>query len=146
MTKVLASVDVAGRLRSRFPSAVVAANPAGVRVRPESIPPVARFLRDDPDLRFDYLSLLNVVDYLHYFEVVYHLYSIRHNHSVVLRSRIADRERPSLPSVTPIWRGADLQEREMYDLMGVVFEGHPNLKRLLLWDGFQGHPQRKDYI
>ena len=72
--------------------------------------------------------------------------STMHNHSIVLKTRCHDRENPSVPSVISLWQGADLQEREIYDLMGIRFEGHPNLKRLFLWDGFQGHPLRKDYL
>jgi len=64
----------------------------------------------------------------------------------VLKARLYDREDPLLPSLTPIWRGADLQEREVYDLMGIKFSGHPNLKRVLLWQGFQGYPLRKDFF
>ena len=78
--------------------------------------------------------------------MVYHLVSIARNHRVVLKSRIWDRENPTVPSVVDIWEGANFQEREVYDLMGVRFEGHYNLKRLLLWEGFPGHPHRKDYL
>jgi NADH-quinone oxidoreductase subunit C len=81
-------------------------------------------------------------------EVVYHLYSIALKHGpVVLRLRTADRsENTRLPSLTPLWRGAEFQEREVYDLYGVVFEGHPDLRRILMWDGFAGFPMRRDYV
>jgi NADH:ubiquinone oxidoreductase subunit C len=81
-----------------------------------------------------------------YFEVVYHLISLKHNHSLVLKTRCHDRGKPVVPSVVGIWRSADFQEREAYDLMGIVFDGHPNLRRLLLWEGFAGHPLRRDYL
>jgi NADH:ubiquinone oxidoreductase subunit C len=64
----------------------------------------------------------------------------------VLKARVYGREAPSLPSVTGVWVGAELQEREIFDLMGVAFEDHPNLKRLLTWEGFDGHPLRRDYL
>jgi NADH-quinone oxidoreductase subunit C len=81
-------------------------------------------------------------------EVVYHLYSMARRHGpVILRLRTADRAaNVALPSLTPVWRSCDLQEREVFDLFGVIFEGHPNLRRILMWDGFTGHPMRKDYV
>jgi NADH-quinone oxidoreductase subunit C len=82
-----------------------------------------------------------------YLEVVYHLYSMVMGHGpVVLRLRTQDRsDQVSLPSLTPVWRSCELQEREVYDLFGVQFEGHPDLRRILMWDGFKDHPMRKDY-
>jgi NADH-quinone oxidoreductase subunit C len=81
-------------------------------------------------------------------EVVYHLYSIALGHGpVIIRLRTEDRaEKVHLPSLTPVWRGAEFQEREVYDLYGVIFDGHPDLRRILLWDEFEGHPMRKDYV
>lgn len=81
-------------------------------------------------------------------EVVYHLYSMARRHGpVILRLRTGDRAaNVTLPSLTPVWRSCDLQEREVFDLFGVVFEGHPDLRRILMWDTFVGHPMRKDYV
>jgi NADH-quinone oxidoreductase subunit C len=81
-------------------------------------------------------------------EVVYHLYSMARKHGpVVLRVRTANRtDRVTLPSLTPVWRSCEFQEREIFDLFGVVFEGHPDLRRILMWDEFKGHPMRKDYV
>ena len=81
-------------------------------------------------------------------EVVYHLYSIEKKHGpIVLRMRTQDRGTGvHLPSLTPIWRGAELQEREIFDLFGVIFDGHPDLRRLLMWDDFVDHPMRRDYV
>ena len=81
-------------------------------------------------------------------EVVYHLYSMELKHGpVVLRMRTADRaDNTRLPSLTPLWRGAEFQEREIYDLYGVIFEGHPDLRRILMWDNFVGFPMRRDYV
>jgi NADH-quinone oxidoreductase subunit C len=86
------------------------------------------------------------VDYYDHFEVVYLLISIQHNHSLMLKTRCYGRDNPSLPSVVSLWNGAIFQEREIYDLMGITFEGHPDMKRIFLWQGFQGHPLRKDYL
>lgn len=83
-----------------------------------------------------------------YLEVVYHLFSIEKKHGpVILRLRTEDRaDKVHLPSFTPIWRAAEFQEREIFDLYGVIFEGHPDLRRILMWEGFVDHPMRKDYV
>jgi NADH-quinone oxidoreductase subunit C len=82
-------------------------------------------------------------------EAVYHLYSmaLKSTAPIILRLRTANRtDQVTLPSLTPVWRSADFQEREIYDLYGIIFEGHPDLRRLLMWDGFKDHPMRKDYV
>lgn len=83
-----------------------------------------------------------------YLEAVYHLYSMeRKRGPLVLRMRTANRaDKVHLPSLTPVWRGCEFQEREVYDLYGIVFDGHPDLRRILMWDGFKDHPMRKDYV
>ena len=83
-----------------------------------------------------------------YLEAVYHLYSMTHKHGpVIIRMRTADRaEGARLPSLTPIWRSAEFQEREIFDLYGIRFDGHPDLRRILMWDEFEDHPMRKDYV
>jgi NADH-quinone oxidoreductase subunit C len=83
-----------------------------------------------------------------YLEAVYHLYSMARKHGpLIIRLRTEDRgARNHLPSLTPLWRGAELQEREIFDLYGIVFDGHPDLRRLLMWEGFEAHPMRKDYV
>ena len=139
---------------------------------------VAKFLRDDPQLRLDYCSNATGVDWPDleiaskikvkkvvdgvekeveettktirpgYLEAVYHLYSMALKHGpVILRLRTANRtDRVQMPSLTPIWRSCEFQEREIYDLYGIAFEGHPDLRRILMWDEFKDHPMRKDYI
>lgn len=123
---------------------------------------VARFLRDDEELRLDYCSNVSGVDWpdgpvtgtddnpssAGCLEVVYHLYSVHHRHGpVVLRLRTDNRsDAVTLPSLTPVWRSAELQEREVYDLYGVHFDGHPDLRRLLMWEGFEGQPMRRDFV
>lgn len=139
---------------------------------------VARFLRDDPQLRLDCASNVTGVDWLDtvekktvrakrviegaekeveqtietpkpgYLEAVYHLYSMELRHGpVVLRLCTTNRtDKNHIPSLTPVWRGAEFQEREVFDLFGIVFDGHPDLRRILMWDGFKDHPMRKDYV
>ncbi len=153
------------------------ANQPSLLIDNEHAAAVARFLRDDPTLRFDFCSNATGVDWPErtvkktvkvkkviegvekdvdetteekipgYLEAVYHLYSITHKHGpLVIRMRTKDRaEGAKLPSFTPIWRSAEFQEREIFDLYGVRFDGHPDLRRILMWDEFVDHPMRKDY-
>jgi NADH-quinone oxidoreductase subunit C len=146
MTVLLSGKQVTDRIRDRFADAIVEATDEALRIKPESLLGVALHLKDDPDLAFNYLNFVTAVDYYDYFEVVYKLTSLEHNHSILIKVHCVGRDRPTVPSVYHIWRGADLQEREIYDLLGIVFEGHPNLKRIVLWEGFQGHPLRKDFL
>jgi len=139
---------------------------------------IAKFLRDDAQLKLDYCSNVTGVDWPDkeltekikvkqvvdgvekdveevkktirpgYLEVVYHLYSMALKHGpVVLRLRTENRaDKTHLPSLTPLWRGAEFQEREVYDLYGVIFDGHADLRRILMWDEFVGFPMRRDYV
>lgn len=144
---------------------------------------VALFLRDHPDLRLDFCTLVTGVDWLDsettekvkvkkmvagpdgaeseqeveetrktrvpgYLEAVYHLFSMEKKHGpVILRLRTANRtDQTHVPSLTPVWRSCEFQEREAFDLYGIVFDGHPDLRRILMWDGFQDFPMRKDYV
>lgn len=115
-----------------------------VTVRPEDVPAVCRIVRNDPRLDFDYLRSLSVVDYVERLEVVYHLFSLGKRHKLVVKTSVPA-DAPRVPSVVPVWRGADWFEREGHDLFGVVFEGHPNLAPLLLYEGFEGFPGRKSF-
>ncbi len=117
-----------------------------LRVKAERVLDTCQFLRNAPALRFDLLNSISAVDYVDHFEVVYHMTSTVHSHSAVLKTTVSGREDLSVPSVVSVWQGADFQEREIWDLMGVAFSGHPNLKRIMLWEGYQGHPLRKDYL
>ena len=139
---------------------------------------VAKYLRDEPSLRFDYASNVTGVDWPElelsekikvkkvvdgvekeveevkktmrpgYLETVYHLYSMELKHGpLIIRLRTANRtDNAHLPSLTPVWRGAEFQEREIFDLYGIVFDGHPDLRRILMWEGFKDFPMRKDYV
>jgi len=145
MTKPLVGQDVAELIAEHIPQAVVEASDEWVIIRPDLLLQVAQFLKATPGLEFNYLNCITGVDYLDYLEVVYHLTSMEHNHSLVLKVRCS-REKPEVPSVVSVWRGADLQEREIFDLLGITFVGHPNLKRIFMWEGFKGYPLRRDYL
>jgi NADH-quinone oxidoreductase subunit C len=120
---------------------------ATARVDAGRIVEVARLLRDDPDLHFEMLTDLTCVDYLGEeprFEVVYHFYSVARNHRVRIKARVSEAE-PEIGSVASLYASADWMEREAWDLYGVRFAGHPDLRRILLYEEFEGHPLRKDY-
>ena len=145
MTIALSGSEIASKLEKQFAGNIVEINENNLVIKGESLLDVASFLKTAPGLDFNYLTHITGIDYVDYFEVVYQLTSLEHNHSLVLKVRCYDRENPTLPSVISVWHGADLQEREIHDLLGIGFKGHPNLKPLLLWDGFKGYPLRKDY-
>lgn len=118
-------------------------------VRKDKLADLLAFLKTDPDLSFEMLMDICGVDYLKTsekprFEVVYHLYSLSKNHRLRLRVKVPE-EDMTLPSAYGLWKSADWHEREAFDMFGFQFIGHPNLKRLLMFDGFEGHPLRKDY-
>ena len=147
-------------------------------VAPDCAVAVATFLRDTPDLLFDFASNVSGVDWPDkevkekitamemvdgeeqpvestvartipgYLEVVYHLYSMQLRHGpLTMRMRTGNRSNNvTVPSLTPVWRSCDFQEREVFDLYGIVFENHPDLRRLLMWENFEGHPMRRDYV
>ena len=146
MTTAVTGNELAVALRQRFPDAVAAEDAGAVWVRPDALPEVCGFLRDDPDHDYKMLASVTAVDYVEHFDVVYHLTSLSRNARTVLKVRVYGRGEPVVPSVVPLWRGADFQEREVYDLLGIRFDGHPNLKRLLTWEGFNGYPLRRDYL
>lgn len=103
-------------------------------------------LRTDPEADFVFLANLCGADYWDRLEVVYHLHSLVKNHIGTFKVELTDRDKPKIPSVTPVWHGAWMQECEAYDLFGIEFEGHPRLYRILLWEGFPGWPLRKDFL
>ncbi len=127
-----------------IPGAVLETTPNGLVVAAEKLPELARHLRDQQG--YDYLAMVTSVDWPQYLEVVYYLCGVAQpKPGLVLKVRLSDKANPVVPSVIDIWPGADFQEREVYDMMGIRFEGHPNLRRILLWEGFAGWPLRKDY-
>ena len=115
-------------------------------VEPNLIVEVCRFLKEDPELRFNFLADICGVD--HYpeanrFEVVYHLYSIPFKMRVRLKCRAGDP--PKIPTVVGVWRTANWHEREAYDMYGIQFDNHPDLRRIYMWEEFEGYPMRKDF-
>lgn len=119
-------------------------NDNDVVVKAESLPDVMRFVRDR--LGYGYLSHITAVDFVPYglIEVIYHVFSLEGGPGQMIRVRVP-REQPIIPSITPFWPGANLQEREAWDLYGVQFPGHPYHKRIYMWEEFEGHPMRKDF-
>lgn len=112
---------------------------------PEDLTRVALFLKESPKFMMDYLSSVTGADYLSYLESVYHLYSMAQKRGpVTLRVRV-QKNHPKIPSLASVYRSAELQEREAFDTFGIVYEGHPDPRRLFMWEGFQGFPLRKDY-
>jgi NADH-quinone oxidoreductase subunit C len=115
-------------------------------VKPERLVDVASFLKRTPGIELDHCNDLTALDWpkRNVIEVVYHLFSYRHRHGIVLKVEV-DRAKPVVPSVEGVWKAANWLERECYDMFGVVFTGHPDLRRILLPDDWQGWPLRKDY-
>jgi len=146
MTTSLKAPEIGKQIQAQFAGAVIEATDTAVMVDSKSLVNVMAYLKNTTGLDFDYMTTITAVDYFQYFEVIYNLVSMVHNHSLTIKTRVYGRENPSLPSVVSLWRSADHQEREIYDLMGITFEGHPNMKRIVLWPEFKGHPQRKDYL
>jgi NADH-quinone oxidoreductase subunit C len=144
-------VPVLRRLLDALPQAVVSTHArlgdATAVVSADRLVEAMRFLRDDPALAFEMLSDVCAVDYLPRkprFEVVYHLYSVAKNHRLRVKVEVEESD-PRVPSVVALWSSANWMEREVWDLYGIRFEGHPDLRRILLYDEFEGHPLRKDY-
>ncbi len=119
-----------------------------VTVAKESIHEVSKFLRDDSELSFEFLMDITAVDYLdkkeNRFEAVYHFYSLKNNNRVRVKAPLNE-DNCEIDTVTDLWKTADWYEREIWDMYGIKFKGHPNMKRILLYEEFKGHPLRKDY-
>jgi NADH-quinone oxidoreductase subunit C len=142
---------LAEKVKKLFPQAVTATHSQHgdqtVIVKKLHIMELMRWLRDDESTDFNFLMDLTAVDYLGRstrFEVVYHLYSLKRNHRLRVKAPVEE-EDPTIDSLASIWTSADWFEREVWDLYGIKFLGHPNLKRILLYEEFVGHPLRKDY-
>ena len=133
-------------------------------IRPNALRDVAKFLKETPELDFNFLMDLSAVDYLNFgggkisaqggsasggkkeprFEVVYHFFSLKHNHRLRLKVPV-DEKNPEIDTLCDLWPSANWYEREVWDMFGIRFKGHPNLKRILMYEEFQGHALRKDY-
>ncbi|HXK33830.1 MAG TPA: NADH-quinone oxidoreductase subunit C [Dehalococcoidia bacterium] len=145
VTVTLPGLEVADRIRAKLPEAIRSVEAGWVVLEPAQAFEAMRVARDDEHLDGKFLVQLCSVDMITRIDVVYHLSSLSQNHIFEIKVP-ADHERPEVPSVSPLWIGAWLQEREVYDLMGVRFTGHPDLTRLFLWESFPGHPLRKDFM
>ena len=115
-------------------------------VNPSKLHELAKQLKEDSDTSFDYMFCQTGIDWLENMEVVYHLRSTSHGHEVVVRAQIIDRENPTVDSVYDLWKTADFHEREIFDLLGIRFNNHPDLRRIFLDDDWEGYPLRKDYV
>jgi NADH-quinone oxidoreductase subunit C len=146
MTKPAPTRQIVDTLESQSPGCVIESSDKEIIVKTESLLAVASYLKNSPELDFDYLNWVTAVDYNDHFMVIYNFISLKNNTSLTLKTRCNDRANPEIPSLTGIWKGANMQEREIYDLMGIRFEQHPNLKRIFLWDDFKGYPLRKDFV
>ncbi len=144
-TVTLPGAFVAERIRVTVPAAVRDVHDAYVVLEPEHAFEAMRVVRDDAVLDGKFLVQLCSVDVVTRMDVVYHFSSLAQNHIFEVKVP-ADHEQPEVPSISALWIGAWLQEREVYDLMGVRFTGHPALTRLFLWEQFPGHPLRKDFM
>lgn len=139
------------RLKARFGERVVSVElnvkDPWILVDPAAIADVCTYLRDDPELRCDVLSNQSGVDYKTqgWIEIVYHLYSYTHRRYVILKARVS-RDAAELPTVEGVWKAANWMEREIYDLLGVTFTGHSDLRRLLMPEDWIGYPLRKDFV
>ncbi len=139
------------RLKEKFPQAVEETvyfrSEHTVRIAREHLLEVSRFLKEDPEYGFNFLSDLCGVDYMGReprFEVVYHLYSMEHKHRLRMKVSLSELDL-TIPTVTPVWKTANWHERECFDLMGIIFTNHPDMRRILTPEGFTDHPLRKDF-
>ncbi len=139
------------KIKDKFPQAieevVLFRDEYTIRVKREHLLEVFRFLKEEPEYGFNFLSDLCGVDYMGReprFEVVYHLYSMEHKHRLRMKVSLSE-EDLTIPSVVSLWRTANWHERECYDLLGIKFSDHPDLRRILTPDGFKDHPLRKDF-
>ncbi|MBI3929718.1 MAG: NADH-quinone oxidoreductase subunit C [Armatimonadetes bacterium] len=136
------------RIRARHPEHAVSDDPANadaVKIPMQLVPELFQWLRDDPETAMDYLEFETCADYPpEKLDLVYYLYSLTKRHRLALKIELP-REQPAVPTISHLWTNADWNEREIYDLFGVHFEGHPDLRRLMMPEDWEGHPLRKDY-
>ncbi len=143
--------EIHSKLRGKFSEAILdfkevsATSDPYVEAAPEKIYQILEYLKNDTDLYFDNLICVSGVDYPDRMEVVYHLFSYRHLHKLTLKTSLKDKEHAELHSACDLWRAANWLEREVYDLFGIKFKEHPDLRRILLPDDWEGYPLRKDY-
>lgn len=143
--------EIITHLQSQFPGAILASRPESkhprIEISAEHWRPLAQHLYQTPELQFDWLRCLTGLDYAadQKLACVYDFWSFRHNHFIAVKV-FMPRENPHIASVADLWPAADWQEREAFDMFGIIFDNHPDLRRILLADDWVGHPLRKDYI
>lgn len=150
--KGLEPAEIAEKIKEKFPDEIIDItnfrDQIAVIVKRGKVFEILKYLHDDPLLSFDHLQDLTAVDWLNKkeprFEVVYNLFSIRYGNRIRIKAQVPGDD-PKITSVVPIWAGANWHERECYDMFGIVFTGHPDLRRILLPEDWEGHPLRKDY-
>jgi NADH-quinone oxidoreductase subunit C len=146
--------NLAEAIQTKFPNLVKSVydlhGDAGIVIKKEGIKEIARFLKNDPEFGFNVLMDLAAVDYLRWeekefrFEVIYNLFSLQKNRRIFVKAQVHETQ-AELDSVSAVWPAANWYEREVWDMFGISFKGHPNLKRILMYEEFQGYPLRKDY-
>ncbi len=143
------ALSIYAKAKERFAGKVLEVSDAKLDpwmvVEPAAIVEVCGFLKDDPETAMDCLSNQSGVDYKDRIEVVYHLFSYRHRHNAILKVKLP-RDNPSVPTLEGLWKSANWMEREIFDLLGVNFEGHSDLRRLLMPEDWPGYPLRKDFV
>ncbi len=147
MSQQYLNKELLEQLQADFPAIVEIfgeSAPYQIIVNPKNILEVLEYLKNNKQFDFSMLNNLTAVDYKEYLEIVYHLYSYDKKHMAIVKVRLS-KEKPSIESVVPIWQTADFQEREVFDLFGIWFKNHPNMKRILLPEDFVGHPLLKDF-
>lgn len=145
-TREWTAAELAAVAERLVPGSVAKTSSAACYLHPDKAVKTMEALRTSPDTDFVHLTNLCGVDFWDHFEVVYHVQSFIRNHIACLKVEVWDRDAPVVPSMVPVWHGAWMQECETYDLFGIKFEGHPNLYRILLWEGYPGWPLRKDFL
>ncbi len=146
------STSYIDRIKSKYPRIIIDSHnfrgEQTITVNKESVSELFKFLRDDPELDFKFLMDLTAVDYLNRkdtrFEVVYHFYSLKHNGRLRIKIPVSEND-CTVDSVSSLWKTANWYEREVWDLYGIKFDDHPDMRRILLYEEFKGHPLRKDY-
>lgn len=147
MSQQYLNKELLEQLQADFPAIVEIfgeSAPYQIIVNPKNILEVLEYLKNNKQFDFSMLNNLTAADYKEYLEIVYHLYSYDKKHMAIVKVRLS-KEKPSIESVVPIWQTADFQEREVFDLFGIWFKNHPNMKRILLPEDFVGHPLLKDF-
>ena len=146
MTRELTGPEVAAMAEALVPGSVDRTTAGACFLKPATLVETMHALRTGAESDLIHLTNLCGVDYWDHFEVVYHIQSFDKNHIATIKVDVMDRANAVTPSVVPVWHGAWMQENEAYDLLGIKFEGHPNLYRIFLWEGYPGWPLRKDFL